>query len=169
MDRSGLKWVLLASLLFNAAFLGFGVAQMMGRGFGPRPPGIQMARPNNQAVPEKTRAVLNEALQADRVEMEKALRDLQSARRKTVGILRADPLDQKELDASMEQMRAKSVAAQEVYQKIISNAATKLDAEERFDLARILDVGAGRFQPGGPFGPPGGRPGQPPNGGAPPP
>jgi len=167
MDRSlsGLKWVLLASLLFNAAFLGFAVAQAMGRGFGPRPPMLpQIARPNNLEVPEKTRAVLNEAFQGDRPEMEKALRDLQGARRKTVGILGADPLDQKELDTAMEQMRTKTLVAQEIYQRIISNAATKLDAEERVTLARILDVGAGRFQPGGPFGP---RPGQAPNGGPP--
>jgi uncharacterized membrane protein len=157
MDRSltGMKWVLLASLLVNAAFLGFAVAQITGRGFGPRPPMMmqQMARPNgpNQALPEKTRAVLNEALTNERPAMEKALREWIDARRKTVAILRAEPLDQKELDAAMEQMRVKTIAAQEIYHRTISGAAIKLDADERVALARILDPTPARFGPNGPF------------------
>jgi uncharacterized membrane protein len=154
MDRlSGLKWVLLASLLVNAAFFGFVVAQMTGRGFGPHPPSmVQMVRQQRQDIRPETRAALNEAFRDERPAMERALREWADARRKAVGILRADPLDPKELDAAMEQMRVKTLAAQEVYHRVVSKAAGKLNADDRIALARILDPTPGRFGPNGVFG-----------------
>jgi uncharacterized membrane protein len=157
MDRlSGLKWVLLASLLVNAAFLGFMVAQVTGgHGFGRRPPAmIQMAKQQRQDIAPQTRAALNDAFREERPAMEQALREWADARRKAVGILRADPLDPKELDTAMEQMRTKTLAAQEIYHRIISKAAANLNADDRIALARILDPTPGRFGPNGIFGGP---------------
>jgi uncharacterized membrane protein len=173
-----IKWVLLASLLANAAFAGFvfsRVTNRFGFGFGPHS-GVmrEMARPRE--VSDQTRAVLDKVFASEKGDMEQAVTAWVAARRKTVQVLRAEPLDKAALESALADMRAKTVAAQEVYHRVVSQAAPELSAEERVLLARILNAGPNRFGtnavlegPGGPRGGPGsgGRMGPPPPEGGP--
>lgn len=150
-----IKWVLLGSLLINAAFAGFVFSQVTNRwgfGFGDRRPGVMMMRGNfNRGGPERneqTRAVLEKVFASERGDMDQAVRDWVQARRKTVQALRANPLDRPALEASLVDLRAKSVAAQEVYHRIVLQAAPELSAEERVLLGPILNASPNRFGTG---------------------
>ena len=169
MDRSlnALKALLLVSLLVNAAVVGFIVARITGGAdFGHRPPGFmrevrQQQQQNAQdEIPPRTREILNQAFEAERPAMETALREWVQARRRAVQILRAPTFDANEFDAAVGDMRIKIVAAQEVYQRIISKSASQLTPDQRVLLARILEPQPGRFAAGGLFGPPAPPPGQ---------
>ncbi len=154
-----IKWILLASLLMNAAFAGFvfsRVTNRFGLGFGP-PPGVmrQMARPRE--VSEQTRAVLDKVFASEKGDMEEAVKAWIASRRKIVQVLRADPLDKAALDTALADMRAKTVAAQEVYHRVVAQAAPELSAEERVLLARILNAGPNRFGTGAVLDGPGGQ------------
>jgi uncharacterized membrane protein len=159
-----IKWILLASLLANAVFAGFVFSQVTNRfglGFGPRP-GVmrEVARPRE--VSEQTRAVLDKVFASEKGDMEQAVKAWVASRRKTVQVLRAEPLDKAALDLALADMRAKTVAAQEVYHRVVSQAAPELSAEERVLLARILNAGPNRFGTGAVLDTPGGpRPGDP--------
>jgi uncharacterized membrane protein len=184
MDRplNLIKWVLLASLLVNAAFAGLVFSQVTNRfglGLGPHS-GVmrEMGRPRE--VPEQTRAVLAKVFASEKGDMEQAVKAWTATRRKTMEILRAEPLDRPALEAALADMRAKTVAAQEVYHRVVTEAAPELSAEERMLLTRILNASPNRFgatqmldgagqRPGGPGGrgEPGGRRMMPPSEGAP--
>lgn len=150
-----IKWVLLASLLVNAAFAGFMFSQVTNRwgfGFGDRRPGVMMVRGNfNRGGPERseqTRAVLDKLFTSEKGDMDQAVRDWAQSRRKTVQTLRAEPLDKAALEASLADMRAKATAAQEVYHRIVLQAAPELSAEERVLLGPILNASPNRFGAG---------------------
>lgn len=157
------KWVLLASLLVNAAFAGFVFSQVANRwgfGFGERRPGVMVMRGNftkNLEGSEQTRAVLGKVFASEKGDMDQAMRDWVQSRRKTVQILRADPLDKAALEAALADMRAKTVAAQDVYHRVVLQAAPDLSAEERVLLGRILNASPTRFGAGAVLSP-GGRP-----------
>lgn len=155
-----IKWVLLASLLVNAAFAGFMFSQVTNRwgfGFGDHGPGMMVVRGNfirggsvkgGSERGEQTRAVLEKVFASEKGGMDQAVRDWVQARRKTVQALRANPLDRPALEASLVDLRAKSVAAQEVYHRIVLQAAPELSAEERVLLGPILNASPNRFGTG---------------------
>lgn len=155
MDKSlnTVKWILLASLLINAAFAGFvfsRVTNRFGFGFGEPHPGPvrqMVVRGNfkNPEATEQTRAVLNKVFASEKGDMERAVREWIAARRKAVQVLRAEPLDKTALEAALADMRAKTVNAQEVYHRVVLQAAPELSAEERVLLARILNASPNRF------------------------
>ena len=151
MDRSltAVKWILLASLLVNAAFAGFVFSQVTGHrgfGFGGPPPSMmrEMARPR-QDVPEATRKILNDAFASEKGDMEEALKAFVETRRKTMQLLRAEKLDAPALEAAMADMRAKTTAAQEIYHRVIMKAAPQLSPQERVLLARVLNAAPQRY------------------------
>ena len=180
MDRSlnTIKWILLVSLLVNAAFAGFvfsRVTNRFGFGFGGPHPGMmrEAMRPRvgqgqgqGQDVSEQSRAVLTKVFADEKGDMEQAVKEWVAARRKTMQVLRAEPLDKAALDTALADMRAKTVAAQEVYHRVVVKAAPELSSPERVLLARILNAGPNRFGAEtvlnalGPQGGPGGGPGQ---------
>ena len=145
---STFKWILLASLLINAAFAGFVFSQVTnhwGFGFGDRRPGPlrEMVVRGNFAKgnPERaaqTRAVLDKVFASEKSDMDQVVRDWVQARRKTVQTLRAEPLDKAALQAALADLRAKSVAAQEVSPRVVLQAAPELSGEERVDLVSFL-------------------------------
>ncbi|MBY0511036.1 MAG: periplasmic heavy metal sensor [Rhodospirillaceae bacterium] len=152
MNRK-LTWILLASLLINAALVGFLIGNH-GRG-GPRdflvrrgPPGMMQGRAD-----ESARGVLRDSFSAERDNLEKAAKDVAEARRESEAILRADPLDIAKLDESMARLRGASRATQEAFHRALRDAATKLDATQRAALGRMLErAPTGRMgnQRGGP-------------------
>lgn len=137
-----LTWVLLASLLINAALVGF-VLGDRGRGgplaaFNRRmnpPPGMMMNQPADAA----TRDILKSAFAAERDAIAKAMKDAAQARRESVAILHDDPLDMAKLDAAMARLRASSSAAQESFHRTLRDAAAKLNGPQRVVLARMLE------------------------------
>lgn len=155
------KWVLLASLLANAAFAGFAFSQVTNRwglGFGERRPNVMMMRgtfTRNPEASEQTRAVLTKVFASEKGDMAQAMRDWVQSRRKTVQTLRADPLDKAALEAALADMRAKTVAAQDVYHRVVLQAAPQLSAEERVLLGRILNASPNRFGASAVLGPSG--------------
>ena len=157
---NAIKWILLASLLVNAAFAGFVFSRVTGHfGFGPGPrPGVMRDMGRPREISEQTRAVLDKVFASEKGDMAEAFKAWAAARRKTVQVLRADPLDKAALDAALADMRAKTVAAQEIYHRVVSQAAPELSAQERIALTPILNAGANRFGAMGEG--PGGRPGQ---------
>ena len=175
---STIKWVLLISLLVNAAFAGFVFSQVTNRfSFGgPRPFTREIVRMRPETS-EQTRAVLGKVFASEKGDMETAVRAWIDSRRKTVQVLRADPLDKAALDAALADMRAKTVAAQEVYHRVVVQAAPELSAEERVVLARMLNAAPNRMNADMPgfrgnqnrMMPPGGVPGEGPEVMGPPP
>ncbi len=147
-----LKWILLASLVINAALIGFVIGNM-GRGGFRGGPGMmsfnrQMPGPgrgNDQAA----REALREAFKAERPAMTKALRDLAQARGQSAAIIRAETLDAAALEKSMTEMRAHSSEAMASFHRSIAAAAARLDAPRRAGLARMLDREPGRGGMGG--------------------
>ncbi len=170
MEKSlnAIKWVLLGSLLANAAFAGFVFSQVTNRwgfGFGERRPGPMremVVRGNftkiNPERAEQTRAVLDKVFASEKSDMDQVMRDWVQARRKTVQALRAEPLDKAALQAALADLRGKSVAAQEVYHRVVLQAAPELSVDERVLLGPILNASPNRFNSG--FDSPG-LPGQP--------
>ena len=163
------KWVLLASLLINAAFAGFVFSQVTnhwGLGFGgphPGPMREMVVRGNFKKDPEaseQTRAVLTKVFASEKGDMEQAVKEWVQSRRKTVQTLRAQPLDKVALEAALADMRAKTVAAQEVYHRVVLQAAPELSAEERVLLGRILNASPNRFSANAVLNPAGPGPGQ---------
>lgn len=168
MNDRHIKWILLASLLINAAGLGY-LAGHVGRGGfggpgmmafnrgGPENgpgngPGNGQGNPNNRAAMVALRA----ALDAERPTMDKALKDLADARMQSAGIIRAETLNGPELDKSLEQIRASSLEALASFHRSVAAAAAKLDAPQRGLLARFLDrARQNRANPLGALGPPG--------------
>lgn len=152
------KWVLLASLLVNAAFAGFAFSQVTNRwgfGFGgPRPGPMRdmVVRGNftkiNPERAEQTRAVLDKVFASEKGDLEQAARAWVQSRRKTVQVLRAQSLDKVALEAALADMRAKTTAAQEVYHRVVVQAAPELSAEERVLLGPILNASPNRFGAG---------------------
>jgi uncharacterized membrane protein len=143
---SKLKWILLVSLLINAALVGFMIGNM-GRGGFRGGPGMNFnrqmsgpARGNDQAA----REALREAFQAERPAMTKALQDLGQARGESAAIIRAETLDAAALEKSMAEMRAHSSEAMASFHRSIAAAAAKLDPPRRAGLARMLDREPGR-------------------------
>jgi uncharacterized membrane protein len=179
-----IKWILVGSLLVNAAFAGFVFSQVTNRfgfgfGGGPRTFTREIVRMRPESS-EQTRAVLAKVFASEKGDMEKAMREWIEARRKTVQVLRVEPLDKAALDTALADMRTKTVAAQEVYHRIVAQAAPELSAEERVVLARMLNAAPNRMNdmtgPGGGPGfrgnrmmPPGEMPGEPPEVMGPPP
>jgi uncharacterized membrane protein len=181
MNRK-LTWALLASLLINALLVGYIVGNH-GRGgpFGifktarPMPdrmmpdrmmPGMMM----RGGADDATREILRNAFDAERDALRGALKNAAAARRASETILRADPLDTAQLDATMAQLRASNTAAQESFHRALRDAAQKLDATQRQTLGRWLErapsarMGQGPDGRGGPRGgdrmippPPGGE------------
>ena len=162
MEKSfnAIKWVLLGSLLVNAAFAGFVFSQVTNRwglGFGERRPGPMremVVRGNfikgspNPERAEQTRAVLDKVFASEKGDMDQAVRDWVQARRKTVQALRTQPLDKAALEASLADLRAKATAAQVVYHRIVLQAAPELSVEERGLLGPILNASPNRFSTG---------------------
>jgi uncharacterized membrane protein len=156
-DKSG-RWLLLASLLFNAALVGFTVAQFM-RG----PPAMMFMhdKPNRtgEDISQKTRRVLDAAFEAERPAMDAAIRAMIDARTASEALLLADPVDTKALDAQLAQMRASNMQAQEAFHRVIQAAAAKMTLDQRRTLTHILrDAPPGHIGPMGAFGPPGNPP-----------
>lgn len=151
MNRK-LTWILLASLLFNAALVGFLVGNH-GRG-GPMdvfrrapPPGMMNLRPD-----DSTRSILKSAFDAERANLDKAMKDIVEARRESEAVLRADPLDLDKLDAAMARLRTSSGALQESFHRALRDAATKLTGPQRSTLGRMLErAPTGRIRSGGPI------------------
>jgi len=141
MDRY-VKWILLASLLVNAALVGFMVGNA-GRGGFRGGPGMIINRalpgPNRDRSDQVTRDALREAFEAERPVMDKALQGLGEARGKSASIIRAETLDGTALDQSLTEMRTHSADALASFHRSISTAAAKLDAQHRAGLARLLD------------------------------
>lgn len=137
-----LTWVLLASLLINAALVGFvlgdrgrgGPLAVFNRRMNP-PPGMMM----NQPPDEATRDVLKSAFATESEAIAKAMKDAAEARRESVTILHDDPLDMAKLDAAMARLRTSSSAAQESFHRTLRNAAGRLDGPQRVVLARMLE------------------------------
>ena len=162
----------------NAAFAGFLFSQGTNRfSFGgPRPFTREIVRMRPETS-EQTRAVLGKVFASEKGDMETAVRAWIDSRRKTVQVLRADPLDKAALDAALADMRAKTVAAQEVYHRVVVQAAPELSAEERVVLARMLNAAPNRMNADMPgfrgnqnrMMPPGGVPGEGPEVMGPPP
>jgi uncharacterized membrane protein len=151
-DRS-LKWILLVSLMVNAALVGFTAAQFMR----PHPPFLSIghAPPHMHEISDKERTVLDAAFAAERPAFEKALSDMVVARDKSVTLIRATPLDVTALDGELAKMRAANMAAQESFHRVIRTAAQQFDQPERDRLSNILrDAPPGHGGPHGPLGPP---------------
>lgn len=140
-----LKWILLASLLINAALAGFMIGNMGRGGFRGGPgfvtfnrqlPGPDRdGRGNDQAA----RDALRDAFQAERPAMTKALEALGQARARSAALIRAESLDAAALDKSMTEMRGYSAEALASFHRSIAAAAAKLDGSQRGRLARLLD------------------------------
>lgn len=171
---NAVKWVLLGSLLVNAAFAGFVFSQVTnhwGFGFGDRRPGPMremVVRGNfakgNPERAEQTRAVLDKFFASEKGDMDVAVKDWVQARRKTVQALRTQPLDKAALETSLADLRAKATAAQVVYHRIVLRAASELPVEERALLGPILNASPNRFNMDSPGM---GQPRMPPPGGMP--
>ena len=137
-----LTWVLLASLLINAALVGFvlgdrgraGPLAAFNRRMNP-PPGMMMNQPPDAA----TRDVLKSAFASERKAIANAMRDAADARRESVTILNDDPLDMAKLEAAMARLRTSSSAAQESFHRTLRDAASKLNGPQRAVLARMLE------------------------------
>lgn len=137
MDRS-LKWILLVSLLINAALVGFMSAQFFR---GPR-----MFMMNTMPMPDRpkwpddeTRSKMDKAFEAERPALDAALKETVAARAKAVALLRADTLDTAALEKEMAAIRAANDKATASFQRAITAAAQNLPAVERANLARMLD------------------------------
>ena len=143
---SKLKWILLASLLVNAALVGFAVGNMGRGGFRGGPGMVMFNRPGPGGGPgpgrsndQPAREALRDAFQAERPAMSKALEELGQARAQSAALIRAEALDAAALDKSMAEMRAHSAEALASFHRSIAAAAAKLDTPHRAGLARMLD------------------------------
>lgn len=159
--NSKLTWVLLASLLINAALVGFLIGNH-GRG-GPMdvfrrmpPPGMM-----HQRADDATRGVLKKSFDAERENLAKATKDVAAAREESEVVLTQDPLDLAKLDAAMARLRTSTGTLQEAFHRALRDAATKLDGPQRAALGRMLErapsgrIGMSERRDGGPFPPPG--------------
>ena len=147
MNDRHFKWILLVSLLINAALVGF-MAGNAGRGFRPGPGmmGFNRAMPGpnrggERANEQPAREALRDAFEAERPAMAKALKDLAEARDRSAAVIRADSLDSGALTQSLEEMRARSNDALASFHRSIITAAGKLDGPSRAGLARLLNRG----------------------------
>jgi uncharacterized membrane protein len=154
MTDKSLKWILLISLMLNAAIGGFTVAQFLR----PRTPFMHfshMQMPRPPEIPEKMRSVLDSAFNAERPSFEKAIKDMTEARSKSVTLIRSNPLDLDALDKELVNMRAANSEAQESFHRVVRSAAQQLDPAGRDLLAGILRMAPpGAGGPLGPLGPP---------------
>ncbi len=137
------KWILLASLLINAALVGFLSAQFF-RG-GPRMFMINDMQGKSGWPDDNTRKTLDKAFEAERPALDAALREMFEAREKSVELLRAEKLDIAALDAAGAAMRAGNDKAMASFQRAIKSVAESLSTTERQNLARILDRGPPRM------------------------
>lgn len=142
---SKLKWILLASLVINAALVGYMMGNMGRGGFrgGPGMMGFNRPSPGpgspGRANDQVAREALHEAFQAERPALSKALEELGRARGRTSALIRAEALDAAALDTFMAEMRGHSAEALASFHRSIAAAAAKLDASHRGGLARLLD------------------------------
>ncbi len=177
-----MKWIVIVSLLLNAALVGF-IAGHEGRG-GFRQPGGPFAalqrrdgpgatRPN---ADNATREALRAAFEAERPAMEKATQDAIEARNRSVALITAETVDAPALDDSLSQMRTHSIEALAAFHRALRAAALKLDVQHRRGLGRLLerqrnDAPMGALGPparvGGDMGPGMGPPPGPPPGSGP--
>jgi uncharacterized membrane protein len=141
MDRY-IKWILLASLLVNAALVGFLSAQFFR---GPRM-FVMNEMPGKPGWPDdNTRKTLDKAFEAERPALDAALREMFEAREKSVELLRAEKLDIAALDAAGAAMRSGNDKAMASFHRAIKSVAESLSTTERQNLARILDRGPPRM------------------------
>jgi len=158
MTERHIKWILLASLLANAVFIGFLVGNG-GRGL--RPIMATLTRPfegdrrderrverNNadrtDRADQPTREVLRQAFAAERPAMHKALQELAAARKQSVALIRAETVDGPALDAALAQVRLSSDEVIAAFHRAVAVSAGQLDATQRGALARLLERAPGR-------------------------
>jgi uncharacterized membrane protein len=155
MTERHIKWILLASLLANAVFIGFLVGNG-GRGLRPimatltrpldgdRRDERRVERNNADRADQPTREVLRQAFAAERPAMHKALQELAAARKQSVALIRAETVDGPALDAALAQIRLSSDEVIAAFHRAVAVSAGKLDATQRGALARLLDRAPGR-------------------------
>ena len=150
-------WVLMVSLLTNAALIGFLVAQFVRMG----PPGFGGRPPHYRGVTDEAHTMLDRAFAAERPAIDKAMQAMDVEKRHVESLLRAETFDTAAFDAALAAMQAANATAFASLEKSLRTAAA-MPREDRRALAEALS----HLPPPGPPGPRGlgaeGRDGRPP-------
>jgi uncharacterized membrane protein len=148
-------WILLVSLLVNAALIGFISAQLVRM----RPMGGPDGLPrHHHELSDEARALLDRAFAAERPAIDQAMQSMEAEKRRVETLLRAETIDTAALDAALAAMRAANTSAVNSMDNTL-RAAAAMKPEERRAFADALN----HMPPPGPRGIGGGTPeGRPP-------
>lgn len=139
-------WMLLASLLVNAALLGFIAAQGV-RAFIDHDPRMAF-RPPMERMGEDPRAILDRAFGDERVKIEESREAMDVAKRKIESLLQGDTLDPATFDSAMTEMQAVNARSFATLDRSLRKFA-QMPPKERQAIANAL----AHMAPPGPPGP----------------
>ena len=138
-------WMLLVSLLVNAALLGFCVAQGARAFSEPRFPPRFAGPPPRHMMDGPPRGVLDQAFESERANVDEARRAMDAQKRKIESLLKEETLDQQAFDSAMAAMQEINARAFASLDRSL-RAVSKRDAAERRAVVEALS----RLPPPGP-------------------
>ncbi|QQD17586.1 periplasmic heavy metal sensor [Spongiibacter nanhainus] len=144
---TGRRWLLVAlllSLLVNGAVLGLIVSERLvdGEARAVRDISRMMLRD----APEQFRGAIREGMVAHRAEARSAFRELQSARRDVLKMLKAEPLDAEALSLGFQRIRQADSALKGVMHQVLIEVLPSLSAAERTPIAERHELRRKKFK-----------------------